>query len=114
VRLIAAVSNYTNGDVLCLARCRLNILCEAALLKIEDARLSNVRHCWCFDQEEYRYMPPAAEFIRQVMMVAPASCRCSFMSTVFPFCPRLLTEPFCGKYRRHDGPEMLPLFDLCG
>lgn len=70
--VIVASPNYTHRDVLVpLFDAGLHILCEKPLAtKIEDARWIVDRAAQSFGifwtAMEYRYMPPAAEFIRQV------------------------------------------------
>lgn len=94
--VIVASPNYTHRSVLePLFEAGLNILCEKPLAtRIEDAR-------WIVDRAaqspgifwtamEYRYMPPAAEFIRQVHGGRIGTLRMlSIREHRFPFLPKV-------------------------
>lgn len=94
--VIVASPNYTHRDVLVpLFDAGLHILCEKPLAtKIEDAR-------WIVDRAaqspgifwtamEYRYMPPAAEFIRQVHDGRTGKLQMlSIREHRFPFLPKV-------------------------
>lgn len=94
--VIVASPNYTHRDVLVpLFDAGLHILCEKPLAtKVEDAR-------WIVDRAaqspgifwtamEYRYMPPAAEFIRQVHGGRTGKLQMlSIREHRFPFLPKV-------------------------
>lgn len=94
--VIVASPNYTHRDVLVpLFDAGLHILCEKPLAtKIEDARWIVERAAQSpgvfWTAMEYRYMPPAAEFIRQVHDGRTGKLQMlSIREHRFPFLPKV-------------------------